>query len=61
MKHTEATGKTRSGSVKRLAIEGAGVRASGVPPSPRDRRVPRGAYKSASESPKAIEDLRGRL
>jgi hypothetical protein len=39
MKHVDATRRMRSGSEKRLATEGVG--ASGVPPSPRDGRVPR--------------------
>jgi hypothetical protein len=59
MEHTNSTGKTGTGSEKRLAIEGAGV--PGVPPSPRDGRVSRDACKAASETPTTIEDLRGHL
>jgi hypothetical protein len=55
MEHTDSTGKTRSGLGKRLAIEGAGV--PGVPPSPRDTKVSRGACETASETPTTIEDL----
>jgi hypothetical protein len=46
MKHTEATGETRSGSEKPQATEGVDARAAEVPLSPRDRRVPYGAYEA---------------
>jgi hypothetical protein len=59
MEHTDSTGKMRLGLEKRLATEGAG--ALGVPPSPRNRRVSRGACETASETPTTIEDLRERL
>jgi hypothetical protein len=59
MKHTDTTGRTGSGSEKRLTTEG--VEVPGVPLSPRDERVPRGTCKTTLGTSKAIEDLRRHL